>query len=167
MKRLALHALQWACMGSLLAASGCGAIATAPAWTGGGMAVTGPPAPPEEPVEEEVVTEAGPDEIGARHILVMHKDSQHRPETVTRTREEALARAKECLLKLRGGADFTEVLRECTDEPNGIQRGGDLGMFKREVMVKSFGDAAFALKVGEVSEVVETSYGFHIIKRTR
>jgi peptidyl-prolyl cis-trans isomerase NIMA-interacting 1 len=149
-------------------AAGCGAIATSPPWTGGGMAVTGPPAPPEDlAVEDEAVDSSEEGEIGARHILVMHKDSQHRPETVTRTREEALARAKECLLKLRGGADFTEVLREYTDEPNGVQRGGDLGMFKREVMVKAFGDAAFALKVGEISEVVETSYGFHIIKRTR
>lgn len=147
---------------------GCGAIATSPSWVGGGMAVTGPPLAPDEELEDSESTNDGsPVEIGARHILVMHKNSQQKPEGITRTRDEALARAKEVLLKLRGGADFTEMVSEYTDEPGGVERGGDLGVFKRDVMVKSFSDAAFDLKVGEVSEIVETSYGWHIIKRTR
>lgn len=148
--------------------AGCGAIATSPSWVGGGMAVTGPPLAPEEELEDiETTNDGSPAEIGARHILVMHMNSQQKPEGITRTREEALERAKEVLLKLRGGADFTEMVSEYTDEPGGVERGGDLGVFKRDVMVKPFSDAAFKLKVGEVSEVIETSYGWHVIKRTR
>jgi peptidyl-prolyl cis-trans isomerase NIMA-interacting 1 len=149
------------------ATSGCGAIATSPSWVGGGMAVTGPPLAPEEDLEESTPGKGGPIEIGARHVLVMHNNSQQKPEGITRTRNEALERAKECLLKLRGGADFTEMVGEYSDEPGSGERGGDLGVFKRDVMVKAFSDAAFQLKVGEVSEIVETSYGWHIIKRTR
>ncbi len=162
------HAPTWVILVPLTTALGCGAIATSPSWVGGGMVVTGPPLVPEDADDTPEATKDGSAvEIGARHILVMHEGSQQRPEDVTRTREEALARAKECLLKLRGGADFTEMVTEYTDEPGGVERGGDLGMFKRDVMVKPFSDAAFGLKVGEVSEVVETSYGFHVIKRTR
>ena len=150
---------------------GCAAITTSPSWVGGGLATTGPLFPPAEVVEEEEAkagpTSDQPDEIGARHVLVMHRDSQARPEEVTRTRDEALARAKECLQKLRAGADFTDMVNEYSDEPGAAERAGDLGVFRREVMVKEFADAAFSLKVGEISEVVETDYGFHIIKRTR
>ncbi len=152
------------------ACAGCGSLATSPSWVGGGMAVTGP----LRVEQEEQATEAErtqlsrePEEIGARHILVMHNASQAKPDEVTRTREEAKKRAEEALLKLRSGADFTEMVNEYSDEPGAAQRGGDLGVFQRDVMVKSFSDAAFSLKVGEVSEIVETDYGFHIIKRTR
>ena len=88
------------------------------------------------------------------------------PETVNRTKAEARRRAQEALLKIRGGAPFEEVVKEYTDEPGGAERGGDLGVFDRGTMVKPFADAAFALKVGEVSEVIETKYGYHVIKRT-
>lgn len=155
----------------LLACCGCGSLATSPAWVGGGMVVTGPLRvsldDEEEPQALAKKKSGEPDEIRARHILVMHIESQARPDEVTRTREEARARAQEVLLKVRGGADFTEMVREYTDEPGGAERGGDLGAFRREVMVEAFSDAAFSLKVGEVSEVVETDYGFHVIKRTQ
>ena len=74
--------------------------------------------------------------------------------------------AQEALLKIRGGAAFEEVVKAYTDEPGGAERTGDLGVFDRTTMVKPFTDAAFALKIGEVSEIVETKFGFHIIKRT-
>ena len=155
---------------ALLTCSGCGSLATTPSWVGGGMAVTGPlklEREEAEAAEERVRMASEPDEIGARHILVMHAGSQAKPEEVTRTKEEARTRAAEALRKLREGADFTEMVVEYSDEPGAAERGGDLGMFRREVMVENFSDAAFVLKVGEVSELVETAYGFHIIKRTR
>ena len=154
----------------LLGTVSCGSLATTPSWVGGGMAVTGPlrleQAEKREEAERKRVA-AEPDEIGARHILVMHRESQAKPEGLERTREEARARAQEALRKVREGADFSEMVRLYSDEPGAAERGGDLGVFRREVMVQAFSDAAFALRVGEVSEVVETAYGFHIIKRTR
>jgi NIMA-interacting peptidyl-prolyl cis-trans isomerase 1 len=155
---------------SALALCGCGALATSPSWVGGGMAITGPLRMEQEETQISLERErlaSQPDEIGARHVLVMHAESQHKPEGVQRTREQAFARAQECLKKLRAGGDFVKLVKEYSDEPGAVERGGDLGMFKRDVMVKDFADAAFALKVGEVSEVVETGFGYHIIKRTR
>ena len=155
---------------SFIVTTGCAAIATSPSWVGGGMAVTGPlrveVAEEEEEAQRTQLAQAQ-DEIGARHVLVMHLESQAKPATVTRTKDEARARAQECLRKLRSGADFTEMVIEYSDEPGASERGGDLGLFTRDVMVIDFSDAAFSLKVGEVSEVVETTYGFHVIKRTR
>lgn len=154
----------------VLLATGCGAVATGPSWVGGGMAMTGPARIAQQEAAwaaARAKVDAEPDEISARHVLVMHKASQARPDGVTRSREEALARAQECLEKVRAGADFNDLVNEYSDEPGAPQRQGDLGSFKRGTMVQSFSDAAFSLKVGEVSDIVETSYGFHVIKRTR
>jgi parvulin-like peptidyl-prolyl isomerase len=86
-------------------------------------------------------------EIRARHILV-------------ETREEAL----DILKELRKGADFAELAKEESIGPSAV-RGGDLGFFGRESMVKEFEDEAFALRIGEVSDPVQTDYGWHVIKR--
>jgi peptidyl-prolyl cis-trans isomerase NIMA-interacting 1 len=152
-----------------LLSTACGTLATSPSWVGGGLAVSAPVRAAEEDAvqqrEREVVAKQ-PSEIGARHILVMHAGSKSKPDTIHRTREEARARAQEALLKIRGGASFDQAVAEYSDEPGAADRGGDLGVFDRTVMVKTFADAAFSLKIGEVSEIVETPFGFHIIKRT-
>ena len=151
-----------------LSASACSTLATSPSWVGGGLSVVAPERAAEEEAKEERerrIIASQPTQVGAKHILVMHDESVSKPANVKRTREQARQRAQEALLKIRGGANFEETVKAYTDEPGGAERAGDLGVFDRGTMVKPFADAAFALHVGEVSEVVETKYGFHVIKR--
>ena len=68
------------------------------------------------------------------------------------------------LQRVRAGEDFAKLADELTEDPSGKGKGGDLGWFGRGVMVKPFEDTAFALKPGEISGVVETPFGFHIVK---
>lgn len=152
-----------------LAQPACATLATSPDWVGGGLAVSAPIRDAEEDAayeRERRLIASQPKQIGARHILIMHKGSKSKPDNVTRTREEARARAQEALVKIRGGASFEEMVARYSDEPGAAERSGDLGVFERHIMVKPFSDAAFSLRVGEISEVVETPFGFHIIKRT-
>lgn len=108
-----------------------------------------------------------PKSIRAQHLLIMHQGSRNAPPTVVRTREEARERAAEALQKIREGASVDEIIARYSEEPGAAQREppGDLGDFTRKRMVKKFSEAAFKLQVGEVSDVVETEFGFHVIKR--
>jgi len=74
------------------------------------------------------------------------------------------AKIEGLLARVRAGEDFAKLADEFTEDPSGKGKGGDLGWFGRGMMVKPFEDAAFALKPGEVSGVVESQFGFHIIK---
>jgi parvulin-like peptidyl-prolyl isomerase len=98
---------------------------------------------------------------------VQYTGSLRAPATITRTKEEAKKRAEEGLAKAKKGADFAKLAGEYSDEPGAAQRGGALGEFGPGQMVKPFSDAAFKLKVGQVSDLVETDFGFHVIKRTK
>ncbi|MBL8600570.1 MAG: peptidyl-prolyl cis-trans isomerase [Myxococcales bacterium] len=120
------------------------------------------PAPPPDPNRRQA-----PAQVTASHVLVMHRGSERVPGTVTRTRDEAQTRAREVLRRARGGEDFAQLARQFSDEPGASQSGGALGAFGHGQMVPPFEQAAFALNVGEISDVVETSFGFHVIKRTQ
>ena len=82
---------------------------------------------------------------------------------------KALARAKaEAILdSIRGGADFEAMASTYSQDPGSAENGGDLGWFRRGAMVREFEDAAFSLMDGQVSNLVETEFGFHIIKVER
>ncbi len=89
-----------------------------------------------------------PDKIRCSHILV-----------------EKLSVAQEILERLKKGESFAALAQQYSIDGS-RKRGGDLGEFGRGMMVKPFEDAAFALKPGEVSGIIKTQFGYHIIKRT-
>ena len=110
-------------------------------------------------------TEA-PKKIGARHVLIQWMGSERAPASVVRSREQAYAVAQEVLRRARNKEDFARLAIEFSDEPGAGGRGGSLGRFGRGQMVPAFEAAAFKLEVGEISDIVETPFGFHIIQRT-
>ena len=88
-------------------------------------------------------------EVRASHILVKSEDE-----------------AKKLLEEIKGGKSFADAAKEVSLCPSGHD-GGDLGFFKKGVMVKPFEDAAFALKeIGQVSDPVQTQFGWHLIQLT-
>jgi peptidyl-prolyl cis-trans isomerase C len=100
---------------------------------------------------------AVPEQVRARHILI-------KVEKGATEDQKAAARKKieEVRTKAEGGADFAELAKESSEGPS-APKGGDLGFFGRGRMVPAFEKAAFALKPGEISGVVETPFGYHII----
>lgn len=106
-----------------------------------------------------------PSRITAKHILVRFAGAKHAPTTITRTRKQACLRAEEALTKLKDGASFGDVVRDYSDESGAASREGSLGPIERGDVAPAFADAAFELNDGEVSEVVETDFGFHVILR--
>ncbi len=107
-----------------------------------------------------------PAQIGARHILIQYIGAQSAGPAVVRTRAQALSTAQEVLRRVKAGEDFARMAVEFSDEPNAGSRGGSLGRFGHGQMVPEFEAAAFRLKVGQISGIVETPFGFHIIQRT-
>src|SRR5581483_9440763 len=105
------------------------------------------------------------EQVHARHILVRTKGSPVPldPGQKELTDEEALAKANDLRKKILAGADFAELASTESDDTS-KKAGGDLNFFKRGQLVPPFEQAAFALKVGDVSEPVKTPFGYHIIK---
>ncbi|HMM51228.1 MAG TPA: SurA N-terminal domain-containing protein [Burkholderiaceae bacterium] len=103
-----------------------------------------------------------PEERRASHILVKVE-----PGASEEQKNAARTRAEELLAKLKAGADFATLAKAESQDPGSAASGGDLGFFTRDTMVKPFADAAFALKEGETSGVVQSEFGFHIIRLTQ
>lgn len=108
-----------------------------------------------------------PTAVAAQHVLVAYKGAKGAPKTVTRSKADAKKRAEEVAAKAKSGSDFTALVAEYSDDTGSKERMGSVGKFTREKMVKPFSDAAFALGVDEISNPVESEFGFHVIKRNQ
>lgn len=110
--------------------------------------------------DENAARYTAAEERRASHILV--KADKDAPAA---DRQKAKAKAEALLAELRKNpGSFAEVAKKNSDDPGSAERGGDLDFFGRGAMVKPFEDAAYAMKPGEISNVVESDFGFHIIK---
>jgi len=105
-----------------------------------------------------------PEQVRASHILLSTKPADPN-QTAEQAKAAAKKKAEELLQKIKDGSDFAALAKENSSCPS-KEQGGDLGMFTRGQMVKPFEDVAFALKPGTVSDLVETDFGYHIIKVT-
>ena len=99
-----------------------------------------------------------PEQVRASHILIKVD-----PQADEGKRAEAQKKIKEIQQKLQKGEDFATLAKELSEGPSKA-KGGDLGYFSRGQMVKSFEEAAFSLRPNEVSDIVETKFGYHLIK---
>ena len=100
-----------------------------------------------------------PEQVRARHILVKTA-ADAGPDAKAAARKKA----EELLAKVKAGADFAALAKERSEDAGSAANGGDLGLFTRGRMTPAFEEAAFALQGGGLSDVVETPFGFHVIK---
>ena len=122
-------------------------------------------APEEDPMPVSSGT-ASEERIRAKHILVAYRGALRAAPSIVRSREEAYTRAQEALNRAEAGDPFETLVEEYSDDLGSAARGGDLGEFSRQDMVAEFSEAAFKLKPGELSDIVESQFGFHVILRT-
>lgn len=118
----------------------------------------------EDNLSEELVKEAyerGLEEVEASHILVRSSYNDLPKDTL-----KAYNKIKEAQVKARKGEDFSALVKEYSEEPGAAERGGALGYFSSFKMVYDFETAAFNTPVGEISDIVRTQFGYHIIKVT-
>ena len=98
------------------------------------------------------------EKVKASHILIKTIDES------TLDGKKDKQKAIEVLKRAQAGEDFAKLSREFSDDPGSAANGGDLGYFEKGVMVKEFEQAAFSLNKGQISDLVKTVYGYHIIK---
>jgi peptidyl-prolyl cis-trans isomerase D len=105
--------------------------------------------------EDNRQTFSTPEKVQASHILIK-----------TEGKDDAAVKkqAEEVLAKVKAGGDFAELAKKFSQDEGSAPKGGDLGFFERDAMVKEFADIAFSLKPGEVSDLVKSQFGYHIIK---
>jgi peptidyl-prolyl cis-trans isomerase C len=97
--------------------------------------------------------------VRARHILIRAGQNASKED-----KAKALEKIKDVQKQLKGGADFTELAKKYSEDPGSKERGGDLGYFSRGDMVDAFEKVAFTLNVGQVSDIINTDFGYHIVR---
>ncbi|HEU4882244.1 MAG TPA: peptidylprolyl isomerase [Longimicrobium sp.] len=117
-------------------------------------------------LDQKWANEGPGSEVKARHILLTTGGAgqQGTPEPTPAQRQAKRQQAEALQRRAAAGEDFEALAREFTEEPGGKERGGDLGWFGHGRMVPQFEEAAFKLQAGQVSPVVETPFGYHVIK---
>ncbi|MBC6004764.1 MAG: peptidylprolyl isomerase [Paeniclostridium sordellii] len=106
------------------------------------------------------------DEVKASHILISTVDQKTNKPFSEEKKKEAKKKAEEVYKKVKAGDDFSKLAKEYSDDKSSAVNGGDLGFFSKGQMVPEFEKAAFGMDKGEISDIVESQFGYHIIKVT-
>ena len=114
---------------------------------------------------DEHIDEYKKDEVEASHILIKTTDDQNKP-LPEAEQKKAKEKAEKVLKEVKAGGDFAELAKKYSQDPGSAEQGGSLGTFGKGMMVKEFEDAAFGMEPGQVSDLVKTDFGYHIIKVT-
>lgn len=112
----------------------------------------------DKEVQDQWAQQPHPETVTASHILFKIDDAAKEA--------EVKAKAEEVLKRAKAGEDFAELAKKYSQDTESAKKGGDLGSFARGQVVKEFSDVAFVLKPGEISDLVRTQFGYHIIKVT-
>jgi peptidyl-prolyl cis-trans isomerase SurA len=124
-----------------------------------------PPAATEAQIEKYFDDQKA--QLGQRPATIAFKQIVVAPVPGDSALQAARAEADSILARIRAGEDFAALAKRYSDDPGTKDKGGDLGWFRRGQMVQAFEDAAFALSPGQVSDVIKSPFGFHIIKLER
>ena len=162
-----------------LALAACPALTACPSLTEPGNGAGGGPPPvrqepgraqpePPHPMPTAAATAAAPasERASASHILIAYKGAMRAAPGVKRDKAAAKKLATDLLARLKKGEHLADLAEKYSDDPTAKGHGGALASFTRGAMVKPFSDAAFSLAKGQLSGVVETDFGFHLIQRT-
>lgn len=104
----------------------------------------------------------GQTQVDAAHLLICYKGAERCDSALYKNKNEAKAKIED-LKKQATANNFADLVKQYSTEPGAYERGGDLGWFEKGDMVPEFEDAAFATAKGQISEIVETPFGFHLI----
>ncbi len=114
---------------------------------------------------DEHIADFTNNQVRASHILISTTDENGQPLS-DELKAEKLALAEELLQRARNNEDFATLAKDYSDDTYSAVNGGDLDYFSEGMMVPAFNDMAFSMEVGEISDIVETEFGYHIIYLT-
>jgi peptidyl-prolyl cis-trans isomerase NIMA-interacting 1 len=174
----------WAVLGGLLVAGAVGSRVVRAAVASSEVDKTSGPAPAPSnsalaPAAPKTAASAAPTastqagnaaepRISVQYLVITHAESiMGRSLKITRTREQAKARATEVLGRARKGDDFAKLIAEYSDDAHKAEFHGEQLNFSRKDAIPTFSAAAFALNVGQISDVVDTPFGYMVIRRIK